>query len=151
MQYLVDTSALARSLDARHPDREIATAAVERLVNRGDQLEVSPQVLYEWWAVATRPREFNGLGMTVQAASSVLATLANEFTIRFDRKSLFLAWRKLVVQYGVTGKKAHDARLVAAMESYSLTHLLTFNVQDFTRFPFIVVVSPHDVVNEPAK
>jgi hypothetical protein len=43
------------------------------------------------------------------------------------------------------GKNAHDARLVAAMRVHGLTHLLTFNAQDFRRYPGINVVTPGDL------
>ncbi|MDP5018828.1 MAG: hypothetical protein NWQ43_16260 [Dolichospermum sp.] len=40
----------------------------------------------------------------------------------------------------------HDARLAAAMVAHNITHLLTFNVDDFKRFSEIVVVDPRSVV-----
>jgi hypothetical protein len=46
----------------------------------------------------------------------------------------------------VVGKNGHDARLVAAMMVHGLTHLLTFNVQDFRRYPGITAVTPADVL-----
>lgn len=44
--------------------------------------------------------------------------------------------------HGVSGKKSHDARLVAAMRVHKLTHVLTFNVDDFQRFPGVVPIRP---------
>jgi predicted nucleic acid-binding protein len=35
-----------------------------------------------------------------------------------------------------------DARLVAAMRTYSVTRLLTFNGPDFTRFPGLTILDP---------
>ena len=37
---------------------------------------------------------------------------------------------------------AHDARLVAAMVRHSISHLLTFNEQDFARYNEIAVIVP---------
>lgn len=62
-----------------------------------------------------------------------------------DSNALFPAWLSLVANYGVSGKKAHDARLVAAMQVHGISHLLTFNVADFRRYPGITVVEPHQV------
>jgi hypothetical protein len=50
------------------------------------------------------------------------------------------------VQYQVSGKQAHDARLVGAMLVHKLTHLLTFNDGDFKRFTDITVVNPQTIV-----
>jgi hypothetical protein len=41
--------------------------------------------------------------------------------------------------------QVHDTRLVAAMRVYRVTHLLTFNVADFGRFPGITTVHPQSV------
>jgi hypothetical protein len=38
-----------------------------------------------------------------------------------------------LVRHTVAGVKVHDARLIASMKVYGITHLLTFNTEDFTR------------------
>ena len=45
-------------------------------------------------------------------------------------------------QYKVIGRRVHDTRLVAAMNVHSVTHLLTFNTDDFKRYDGITVVDP---------
>jgi predicted nucleic acid-binding protein len=45
----------------------------------------------------------------------------------------------------VSGRQVHDARLVAAMKVHNVTHLLTFNTDDFKRFSEIMVVNPLNV------
>jgi hypothetical protein len=40
------------------------------------------------------------------------------------------------------GVQVREARLVAAMHVHGVTHLLTLNDQDFTRFDGITVVDP---------
>jgi len=49
------------------------------------------------------------------------------FALLDDTPQIFSAWERIVRQYRVTGKQAHDARLVAATEVHNVTHLLTFN------------------------
>ncbi len=58
---------------------------------------------------------------------------------------MFESWQEVVANSGVTGFTAHDARLVAVMEVYSLTHILTFNTRHFDVFPGIIVVDPATV------
>jgi predicted nucleic acid-binding protein len=57
-----------------------------------------------------------------------------------DAPGIYPVWRRLVVAYGVSGVKVHDARLVAFMLNYKLNHILTFNTADFVRY------SPEGVV-----
>jgi ssRNA-specific RNase YbeY (16S rRNA maturation enzyme) len=53
------------------------------------------------------------------------------------------------VQHDVKGKNAHDARLFAYMLIHGVTHLLTFNLSDFTRFAEIQVIDPVTAVQRP--
>jgi hypothetical protein len=34
---------------------------------------------------------------------------------------------------------------------HTVTHILTFNTEDFRRYPSIVAVSPHDILAAPAE
>ena len=46
----------------------------------------------------------------------------------------------------VAGKNTHDAHLVATMKLNGISTILTFNVQDFTRFDGIEAMHPETVV-----
>ncbi len=62
-----------------------------------------------------------------------------------DERAVYDCWRELVAKYGIQGKQAHDARLVAAMQRHGITHLLTFNTSDFSRYPGITGIDPETV------
>ena len=115
------------------------------LATRIDELRVVAQNLIEFWAVATRPIADNGLGITVAQAAQELTKLKTLFVILPDTADIFPQWEQLVVKHHVLGKQVHDARLVAAMTVHKLTHLLTFNTDDFKRYDGITVVSPSSV------
>jgi hypothetical protein len=61
-------------------------------------------------------------------------------TLLPESERTYQEWRRLVVQHSVTGVKVHDARLAAAMIVHGVTHLLTLNTDDFTRYEGIVAV-----------
>jgi predicted nucleic acid-binding protein len=142
MNVLVDTNILLRSAEPIHHMHAPARAAVGALTARGDVLCVVPQVLYEFWVVATRPLAVNGLGWASAAADAEIGTILAGFQFLPDSPDVFTEWRALVAAHAVAGKTAHDARLVAAMRVHGLTHLLTFNDQDFRRFPAINALTP---------
>jgi predicted nucleic acid-binding protein len=48
----------------------------------------------------------------------------------------------------LAGVHVHDARLVAAMNVHAITSILTFDVDDFKRYPGIRVLHPQDVTPE---
>src|SRR5262249_19349679 len=119
--------------------------AVETLFDRGDDLYVIGQNVIEFWAVATRRVTENGLGLSPEETSHELAKLRRTFTLLPDTADILIEWEKLVIKHEVAGKQAHDARLVAAMLTHEITHLLTFNTDDFKRHNEITVVNPRDI------
>lgn len=55
------------------------------------------------------------------------------------REELFAHWHALVRSRGIEGVRSHDARLVAAMQTFGITRLLTFNLADFKDFKITVL------------
>lgn len=106
---------------------------------------VAPQNLIEFWAVATRSRDDNGLGMNQARAASEIAALRRFFRLLPSTPEVLDAWQGIVEALGVSGKQTHDAHLVAVMQVYSVTGILTFNTGHFNRFPGIAVVDPAQV------
>lgn len=109
-----------------------ARRAVEALAGEG--LYVASQNLMEFWNVATRPVENNGLGQSTAAADQVLRRLEDAFLRLADTPEVYKIWRDLVVRFNVSGVKVHDARLVALLLANSMERILTFNVSDFRRY-----------------
>jgi len=110
-------------------------------------LQIVPQNIAEFWVVATHPQAVNGLGLSTADADAERRRLERLFPLLPDPPDLYTRWVGLVNQFGVSGKPAHDARIVAAMRAHGLTHILTFNGGDFQRYaPLgIVVVDPATV------
>ncbi len=131
MQILVDTNVLLRATDHGHSHQEIAAIALHTCQGAGHQLVIVPQVVYEFWVVATRPVDQNGMGLSVEDADRQTSELIQLFALLRDERRVFDHWLELVRLYRVQGKPAHDARLAAAMARHGLQGLLTFNVSDF--------------------
>jgi predicted nucleic acid-binding protein len=145
MSYLVDTNVLLRLAQPKNPHQREAVRALRILRRQPEPLGILAQNLIEFWAVATRPASSNGLNLTVDETARQLGKLKALFKLLPDSSDIFGEWERLVLQHQVSGKQAHDARLVAAMKVHNLTHLLTFNLADFKRFTGITVVSPSEV------
>ena len=143
--YLADTNVVLRWALPHDPFSAPAANSVKLLRRRGDVVCVCSQNLIEFWSVATRPASANGLGMTPATAAIEVDRIASLFGVLSDTPAVYSHWRRLVEACSVTGRQAHDARLAAVMLVHGVTHILTFNVDDFRRYPGIVVVSPHQV------
>lgn len=108
----------------------------------GDRVCVATQNLTEPWSVATRPPTANGLGLTTAQVATEVDRVAAMFPVLEDIPAIYAHWRQIVERLGITGRQAFDARLVAVMAAYGVTHLLTFDVDGFKRYPGITVVDP---------
>jgi predicted nucleic acid-binding protein len=143
MRILIDTNILARIAHKSHPHTAVAKAALQQLWSEEHELRIVPQVLYEYWSVATRSVEENGLGFATDVADADVSSFKRIFSVLRDERGILEPWHEIVREGGVTGKQAHDARLVAAMQRHGLTHLLTFNISDFRRYAGIELLDPH--------
>ena len=146
---LLDTNLLARITNSKHPQCAASRRALGVLLAQGEKLIIVPQNLYEFWAVATRkpgapPAGQNGLGMTSNQASLWLRYFQRRFQLLRDHVDLVDYWHALVKTHDIKGLKAHDARLVAAMQTHNISRILTFNASDFRVFP-VTVIDPASV------
>src|ERR1700683_2734630 len=142
---LVDTSVLIRTLQPHHPLYAVTDRAIRILPGRGRKLHIVAQNLIELWVAATRPPGENGLGTIPIEAAAKLARIKGMFLFLPETPAIYPASEALVVGHGVSGKPAHDARLVAAMQVHGLTAILTFDRTGFARFPGIEAIYPAEV------
>ena len=88
-------------------------------------------------------RRKNGFGFSIETITQKLQRIEEAFTLfTGDEKAIFQQWKQLVKHHNVKGTKVHDTRLVAAMLVHGLTHILTFNINDFQRFNEITATHP---------
>jgi predicted nucleic acid-binding protein len=145
VNFLLDTNILLRMADENAPQHLLAGEAVSVLLTRGNEVYITAQNLIEFWAVATRPLDVNGLGWTTQRTATEITQLCNKFPLLEDSPDILTHWLTLVTVHDIKGKKVHDARLVATMQVYSVTSLLTFNTDDFRGYPNLTLLHPNDV------
>lgn len=146
MSYLVDTNVLLRSIQRTHAMHSDAVRVTALLTRQGEELTIIAQNLIEFWGVATRPLDSNGLGLSVPEVFGHVNTFKIAFRLLPDTSEILGEWERLVEHHKVLGRQVHDARLVAAMAVHKVTHLLTFNDADFKRFTEITVVNPASIV-----
>jgi predicted nucleic acid-binding protein len=144
-RYLIDTNVLLRSAASTSARNPAAAGAVAILLAQGDELFLAPQVLMEFWSVATRPVAVNGLGWSVDMVRGEVERLLDQFPLLPETPAVFDEWLRLVNKYRVIGKRVHDTRLVAILNTHQVARLLTFNTDDFNVFGAIAV-SPDEIV-----
>jgi predicted nucleic acid-binding protein len=145
MRVLLDTNIIVRAAQPALPEWPLIDNSLSELINQKAALCIVPQTIYEFWVVATRPASQNGFGLDPNDAKSLIDSTLDQFTLLRDERGIFDLWSDLVTVHQVSGKGAHDARLVAAMQRHSIANLVTFNEADFKRFP-INVLTPRSIL-----
>jgi predicted nucleic acid-binding protein len=149
MALLLDANILCRLARSDDPQHGETRQAIEHCLQRQEELLLIPQAYREFWVVATRPRERNGLGMTPNETAEQLKAFEQFTTFTADTPAVHENWRRLVIQHQVSGKDAHDAGYIAAMQTHSIQRILTFDTADFRRYePHIVVRTPEQISSE---
>jgi predicted nucleic acid-binding protein len=117
------------------------------LLARGEELCYTPQILAEFWNVATRPAAARGgLGLSVIMTERKARIIERHFRLLPDSLAVHQEWRRLIVAYSIQGVQVYDARLIASMNTHGVSRIITFNKDDFTRFAGISVLTPAEVI-----
>ena len=145
MRAILDANILVRTTDPADSQHSMVTIAVSSLRAQGFVLCVVPQSLFEFWVVATRPKDKNGLGLSCEECLREITAFKSYYPLLLDQPTIYFEWEVLVSLHACHGKVAHDARYVAAMKTHGITHLVSFNSADFARYPGITVIDPRTI------
>lgn len=126
-RYLVDSNILIRWMQRESADYTVIDSAIAKLAQSRSIPCYTSQNLGELWKVLTRPADRNGYGLTPAKANRRAREIEASLELLKDSPETHIFWRRLLVDYNVSGTQVHDARLVAAMHVHGVHFILTFN------------------------
>ncbi|HEY0071414.1 MAG TPA: PIN domain-containing protein [Chloroflexia bacterium] len=137
----VDTNVLVYASLVNSPLSEQAQNVLRSYKQAGADIWISGQVIREFLATLTRPQVFAQPASAISLRAEV-ELFTRQYHIAEDNADVTEKLLQIVKSVAVGGKQVHDANIVATMQVYGVTHLLTHNVSDFTRYSkFITVIS----------
>jgi predicted nucleic acid-binding protein len=139
---LVDTNILLRISRKSDPQHRLVDSALATLAMSGASLYYTHQNIAELWNTMTRPAARNGFGLTVVEAEREVRVIESGISLLPDNEATYREWRRIIIQHAVSGVQVHDARLAASMKVHGVKHILTLNVDDFSRYAEIIAVHP---------
>jgi predicted nucleic acid-binding protein len=137
----VDTNVLVYANITSAPLHKQAQMALQNLWNGNDELWISRQVIREYVMSVTRPQTF----MQPMPAANVIARVQffeQTFQVADDTSATTAKLLELINTIAIGGKQIHDANIVATMLVNQITHLLTHNTGDFSRYNQLITVIP---------
>jgi predicted nucleic acid-binding protein len=138
---LVDTNILLEATD----ERRVHHRSAFELLSNGSGLRLCAQVVREYLVVATRPATsgMNGLGLSRRHALENVRALRERMRLVPEEKPLLPALLDLLDAVPCTGKRIHDANLVACAVVHGIRRLVTLNARDFAAFSaYVTVLDP---------
>ena len=89
MRVLVDTNVLLRSAQPNHPLFPQATQSIAKLMRQGESVFFCSQNIAEFWNVATRPADRNGLGMSTEEALQEVSSIEDLLSLPPDVPGIY--------------------------------------------------------------
>lgn len=142
MRVLIDTNAIISNMQKSRGDHAAVGATLRELVLRAHEPCICAQIVHEFWVVATRPADGNGLGLEPQQAANEIDRLLAAFTLISEPADMLTRWRAFCVNNSVRGKRAHDARIATLMIASGVLSIVTNNVSDFQGWPDVRTIVP---------
>jgi predicted nucleic acid-binding protein len=142
---LIDSNILLRWVQPQLPSYSVIQTAIDTLTKWDAQLCYTSQNLGEFWNTCTRPVDRNGFGLTPEETDTRARIIEAKLQFLADAEAVHEVWRKMLVKHDISGVQVHDARLVASMQVHGISHILTFNTRDFTRYSQIIAIHPQEV------
>jgi predicted nucleic acid-binding protein len=144
---LLDTNVPARTMQSTSPHHQPALDALAFLrTQRHERMVIFPQVVMEFYAIATRLVPSNGLGLSPGEAIARIAWIKSQYDLFDETADIFSCWERLVAKYKPRNRQVFDLRHVAAVLANNISHILTFNDQDFIQYSEIQVLNPFDLL-----
>jgi predicted nucleic acid-binding protein len=140
-RWLIDTNILVFAYLVHHPLYGAARARLQALASAGAELWVSRQILREYLAAMTRPRQYTG-AMPVASLIADVQAFERNYLVAEDSSAVTARLLNLLTAVPCVGKQIHDANIVATMQEYGIPNLLTDNAADFNRFSGPITVVP---------
>jgi predicted nucleic acid-binding protein len=139
----IDTNILIHVTNTQSPWQKIAEKTLIQAKAQNIELVISPQILREYLAAATRLTVLNDNDISFSMIIENIKYFQEEFTVVEDNQLAVLnQLMELVQTIATAGKQIHDANIVATMLVHDINHLLTHNTNDFKRFSQFIQILP---------
>jgi predicted nucleic acid-binding protein len=138
----IDTNILLTATDRARAAHKQSQDLLRRGLNGELRLFACGQILREYLVVATRPTENNGLGLQPKKAIENIRSFRRCLRLLDENNATTQRLELLIAEYGLKGKRIHDANIASIMIENGLRQIFTLNPGDFKTFAEMQVNQP---------
>ncbi len=135
----VDTNILIAANVTSHPRHDVALQLLKDLAAAGTELWISRQVLREYLATLTRSQTY-AAAQPIGVLATQVAYFLSRMHMADDTAAVTSGLLTLMQSIPIGGKQVHDANIVATMQAYNISRLLTDNISDFNRYTALITI-----------
>jgi toxin-antitoxin system PIN domain toxin len=144
--FLIDSNILIYALNKSSPYHEEAKQVIDAILKDAIKGYLTPQVLFELFAVITDSKKFPA-PLTPASAYPLIETnyLNDKFPLIHPKET---TWRKsfdLAKQYQISSQDIFDVTLVATMVDNDIFCIVTYDRTNFQKFSFLEVIHPSKI------
>jgi predicted nucleic acid-binding protein len=143
---LADTNVFLSATDRSRNNHRDARDFLQRCTGAGIHCAVTGQILREYFVVATRPIEVNGLGLSLDDALANMAVFRGRTVFLEENEAVSRKLEELVRLHRITGERGHDANIAAVMAVLRVPYLITANKDDFAVFEHALLLTPGEAL-----
>ncbi len=143
---MLDTNLLVHAFNASSPHHARAKRVLHDALESRIDAYVTPQILYEFFAVVTDSRRVE-CPLSTEDATKICTDLwvSPAITILEPQSAISLDVFELANSHGLRGAEILDCVIAATARACGISRIITQNVKDFAKFDFLGVVNPfHD-------
>lgn len=137
---VVDTNVLVAATDESRRGHRRAVEVLDDWPTVGTVLYTSGQILREYLAVATRPLDMNGMGVSSEDAIANVRSLRGRLHLLAENTKVADHLLVLLAEVPCSGKQVHDANIVATMLVHGVGAIVTADEAHFARFAGMIDV-----------
>jgi toxin-antitoxin system PIN domain toxin len=141
---LLDTNVLVYAVDSTSPKHAPCRSVVERAMSGELDAVLVPQVLLEFYAVATSPRRVRS-PLSARDGALQITDWRATIAVRHPTAACLDAWTTLAGRLRRVGQDVHDLFLIAQMQAHGIGDICTVNAGDFAGVRGITVRPPETV------
>ena len=143
MKTLLDTNILVHAYNKSSPNQEQACKILKQAMQGEIQACLSPQVLYEFFAVVTSAKRVEHPISSAEAANLCIDLWECNEILKLNPSEIApLEVFKFVEELNLSKAKIFDCVLAVTAKENSVDSIFTENIADFKPYKFIKVVNP---------
>ena len=143
MKILLDTNILVHSFNKASPHQKRASDVIEKALHREIEAYISPQTLYEFFAVVTNPRRVER-PLSPEEAANICLDLWESREIEKANPKLTAPREvfEMVEESKLSGSRVFDCLLAITAKQNGVEMIYTENVDDFEGYSFLKTSNP---------